>query len=309
MKHTVCVMGANPAWQKTLFFPNWKPGNVNRASRMEEYPSGKGVNFCRAARCFGKSDTILFQFAGGANGERLCAGLDQAGFVHNTVKTAAATRSCITCLDADGGMTELIEPSAPATADECGKFLSELKNTIGKCGMLAITGSLPDGTDLELYLRAAKTAFDAGVPVLADIVKKVDSLLKMPGRLILKVNREEFLKITGTDDFDSALAGASKTYPDAVFAITDGPAFAYLAAHGSCLQYAIPHLEKIVSPLGSGDTASAVLASCLLDGLSAEDAFRYALAAASANCLSATAGSFTQKDLEAIYTGIRVSRK
>ena len=39
------VLGPNPAWQKTLFFDAFRPGQVNRAHRLEEFASGKGINF------------------------------------------------------------------------------------------------------------------------------------------------------------------------------------------------------------------------------------------------------------------------
>ena len=49
----LAVLGPNPAWQKTLFFPDFNKGAVNRARKMEELPSGKGINFCRVRfSCF-----------------------------------------------------------------------------------------------------------------------------------------------------------------------------------------------------------------------------------------------------------------
>ena len=50
MKQSLLVMGANPAWQSTLFFAGLEKNRVNRASLRTNYPAGKGVNFCRAAR-------------------------------------------------------------------------------------------------------------------------------------------------------------------------------------------------------------------------------------------------------------------
>ena len=64
----IAVLGPNPAWQKTLFFKNFIRGAVNRARRMEELPSGKGINFCRALKCHGRAESLLIQFCGGENG-------------------------------------------------------------------------------------------------------------------------------------------------------------------------------------------------------------------------------------------------
>ena len=205
MKQSLLVMGANPAWQSTLFFAGLEKNRVNRASLLTNYPAGTGVNFCRAARCFGQAAPLLLQFAGGSTGARLCAALDREGIRHETVETEAETRCCITCLDsADHTMTELIEPSHPVTPGEAAQFLARLSAHIGEAALFAVTGSLPDGTDPALYRQAAEIALDAGVPMVIDAVNGIAPVLELPGRMILKVNREELLRLTGADTQESA---------------------------------------------------------------------------------------------------------
>ena len=68
----------------------------------------------------------------------------------------------------------------------------------------------------------------------------------------------------------------------------------------------LPVLEKVISPLGCGDTASSVFTSLLLEGTLPEEAFKTALAAASANCLSADAASFDTEDMENILKQIKM---
>lgn len=307
MKKTIAVMGANPAWQKTLNFAALHKNRVNRAARMETYPAGKGVNFCRAAACFGKTETVLFQFAGGSNGKRLCRALDAEGIRHETIETEAETRCCVTCLDnTDGSMTELIEPSAKVTEREAEEFLARLKAGIGNASLFAITGSLPDGTETSLYERAAGIAAAAGIPVLADAVKGISPVLDLPGKIILKVNREEFLRLTECGGLQQAFEYASKRWRNVCFAITDGPGNAVFSdgeRYGSC---ALPRLDRVISPLGAGDTAAAVLASCIVTGTDLPEAFRTALAAASANCLSERAGEFRMEDCRALLPRIRI---
>ena len=126
----ILVLGANPAWQKTLFFKNFVPGEVNRAIKEENYPSGKGINLCRALRCSGVENFMLFQFAGGDNGQKLCSGLDVAGFPHTSVHTTGETRNCITCLDQHGFMTELIGVSQALSQKETDEMLAKLQNLL-----------------------------------------------------------------------------------------------------------------------------------------------------------------------------------
>lgn len=303
---TIFVMGANPAWQKTLVFSALKTGEVNRAVSMEVYPAGKGVNVCRAAACFGTAEARLFQFAGGATGQRLCAALDELGIRHETIETRHETRTCVTCLDrAAESMTELIEPSGAVSEAEAERFLQILKARVREASVFVVSGSLPDGTDPSLYKRAAEIAVAAGVPVIADAVKGIAPVLELPGRIVLKVNREEFFKITGCSEIESAHRTAEKRWGNVSFAVTNGPGEATYSGDGRFFRYAVPRLEHAVSPLGAGDAATAVFASCLLDGMAEAEAFRVALSAASANCLSARAGEFDPADQRKILENLR----
>ena len=281
-------------------------GEVNRAVSMEVYPAGKGVNVCRAAACFGTAEARLFQFAGGATGQRLCAALDELGIRHETIETRYETRTCVTCLDrAAESMTELIEPSGADSEAEAERFLQILKARIRKASVFVVSGSLPDGTDPSLYKRAAEIAVAAGVPVIADAVKGIAPVLELPGRIVLKVNREEFFKITGCSEIESAHRTAEKRWGNVSFAVTNGPGEATYSGDGRFFRYAVPRLEHAVSPLGAGDAATAVFASCLLDGMAEAEAFRVALSAASANCLSARAGEFDPADQRKILENLR----
>ena len=304
-KVRIAVLGANPSWQKTLFFNDLTPGAVNRARKEECYSSGKGINFCRAVRCSGLAETEIFQFAGGVNGKLLCDGLDDAGFVHYTVNTSAETRNCITCLDQHGNMTELIGVSHAVTDAESRQMLDELTKHLPSSSILAITGSLPDGTSPSLYVKAVEIAVRNRLPVLVDALAGIGDILQQDGRIILKVNREEFFKITGKNEIVSAHRYAAEKFPGKIFAVTNGGGEATLANDEKLCYYTLPEI-KVVSPLGAGDTASAVLAALFAGGCQETEAFRYALAAASANCLNATAGEYRLEEAEKFASMIGV---
>ena len=299
-KPILLVLGANPAWQSTLHFANFLPGEVNRAISQAEYPSGKGINFCRAAHCFGTADTLLFQFAGGENGRKICDGLDKLGFRHVTIQTDANTRRCITCIDdSTHSMTELIEPSSPLMRQEEQRFLDALDDALPQASAFAITGSLPDRSDLGLITRAVQRALAHSIPVVIDAVKGIHEALQLSGNITVKINLQELCKLTGSNDAKTALQHAGNLWPDKIFAITNGADDAVLLQNGELSTYRIPQLKQIVSPLGCGDTASAVYTSCIANGVSPQEAFRLALAAASANCLNDQAGYFRLADLPA----------
>ena len=290
-KLKVSVLGANPSWQKTLFFETLLAGKINRAKWEKNYPSGKGVNFCRALRYSRLAEFQIFQFAGGNNGKLLCEALDADNFQHHTVVTETETRNCITCLDPDGNMTELIGASYPVSTLESQKMLDNLKEFLPGSAILAVTGSLPDGTSPDLYIKAAELAVKYNMPVLIDALAGIDGILSLPGKVILKVNQEEFFNITGQSEIIDAHRFAAGKFPDKIFAITNGPGEATLSDGKHIYRYRLPEI-KVVNPLGSGDTASAVMTALFASGIPAGEAFKQALAAASANCLNETAGMF-----------------
>ena len=295
-KPLIAVFGANPAWQKTLYFGEFRRGQVNRAEKLELYAGGKGVNFCRAAKCRGVARTQLYQCSGGANGALHEAALKREGIDCRPTHVAAETRCCTTLLDRTGdAMTELIEPSHAPSAAEIAEMLKSFDAGLAEANGAAVAGSLPDGTDKSLYTEVAKLAAKHGKTLLVDAVYA--PMLDAAGDFILKINMDELKKLTGEDDARSALRSGMARWQRGVLAITDGAAAAYLAAGGGMWRYAIPHIE-VVSALGAGDTCSAVTLSEFLNGRSAVEAFRCGLAAASANCLSPRAGEFDDSDVE-----------
>ena len=96
LMNKICIIGFNPAWQKTLFFPEFKKGSVNRARSAASMAFGKGLNAARAVRNWGKAVPCVYQFAGGTTGQKLLNYLNEEGICHCTREIAARTRTCTT---------------------------------------------------------------------------------------------------------------------------------------------------------------------------------------------------------------------
>ncbi len=299
---TIVALGPNPAWQKTLFFDRFTPGEINRAREMSLIAAGKGINFCRAAGIHGRARARLIQFSGGDTGRYIRHELEREGIESWSVETSASTRTCTTCLDlSNQSMTEVIEPSFPATAEEVETMLEYLEKALREgAAAAALCGTLPTGTDPMLYPRAAALAKKAGTPILVDSFRDIGKVLDSGAEIWFKINRDELRAMTGKGEVAEGLAAVFAAGSVRYAAITDGPGRAYASDGKRLAVYSLPKLEKIVNPLGSGDTASAVWASELLAGSDPFEGFRPALAAASANCLSASSGSYEPEDAQRI---------
>lgn len=310
----IIVIGPNPAYQKTMTFDQLTVDKVNRATNLRVYTGGKGTNFCRASKCYKGEphfcEATLYMFTGGSNGESVKGFLRDEGIRTHCVDVPHNTRTCITCLDvAHNTMTELIEPSFPVPADAAAAMDAAVEKALSTAAAVAVMGSLPDHTDPELYTRWTRMAAAANKPILIDAVKGIEASLQVPGaRTILKVNLDELRKMTGKSSPEEAFAHAMKTWTVEVLAITNGPGRAFLQQRGKPIMvFTIPPLDNVISPLGAGDTADAVFLAEYVNGTDAVEAFRLALAAASANCLQADAGVFTIPDMAKVEKGVTVA--
>ena len=293
----ITVIGANPAWQKTLEFSRFAVGEVNRAVSSCEFASGKGINFCRAAGIWQVARAEVIQFVGGRNGELITQKASEEGLVCRGVATRAPSRCCITCLDREHALTtECIEPSFAAEKEEIARFVAETEQSLTDAALAAICGTLPGGTDPIVYAQIADLARIRKLPILLDAIKNTESVFATAPEIWLKINRQELSELSGEETPEAGLRRLFARFGNLRYAgITSGPDTAYFSDGVDIIRYEQPKLppRQIVSTLGCGDTASAVFGSELLNGTAPAEAFRLALGAASANCLTLKCGEFS----------------
>ena len=306
-KPLIIAVGANPAWQKVLEFKNLEHDAVNRAERMWAFASGKGINFARAAHNWGVAGVKLVQFAGGDNGRLLLDDLARESLDVCTIAGESPTRCCITCLSgSDNSMTELIEPSGAPGLPAEKEALESIRQFAAQADAMAFCGQLPAGLNVDFYVKCAEYAAENGLRLLIDSWKNIAPVLKASCRATLKINVDELAALTGISDVYAAIKMLFEAYDLEFIAITNGAKAAYFADRSKVYVYKVPYLEQVVNPVGSGDTASAVFFSSLLDGISPEEAFAYALAAASANCMSMKCAEFDRQTAMDLYEKITV---
>lgn len=287
----IIAVGLNPAWQKTLLFPDLRFYEVNRSESVTHIASGKGINFVRALGVLGKNARV-FQFAGGETGRHICRYLDEEGIKHISVFVDSPTRVCTTCLcRKTGKMTELIEPSGIISREASEKFFEEISSALPQSAGVAICGTFPPGISPDFYLSISRKAHEHNLPVLLDAWKDVKPVLEN-GIEILKINFEEIITLSGQKNIMDAIKFCFESYPVEVIAVTAGSDNAYLSAKGDFWEFTLPRLDNVVNPIGAGDTVSAIFFSEYLSGKELPDAFSSGLAAASASCLTAKAAVF-----------------
>ena len=308
------AVSLNSAWQKTLSFNSLKLGTVNRAFESHETGGGKGTNVARVFRLMGWPVSVS-AFVGGFPGENLRHDFERTGVHPLLVDCKGVTRCVYTVIDHDRGeATELIEPSAPISADELERMRSLLTKEVPLHGVVVLCGSLPPGVTLSFYAEIAAMASKCGLPVVLDAAKDIGCVLE-EGVTLLKINAEE---LSQAADGETDVVKAGKALLTCFkglswLAVTDGGNPAHLMSKNGVWRFKTPLLEKIVSPIGGGDCATAIMARRLAEDPQADDIlmpgyFAEALACASASCLTDTPSVFEPSTAQDILRRTAIER-
>ncbi len=300
----ILVVGLNPAWQKILEFDSVTVGRVNRARRITELASGKGLNTSLVLRHFGH-EVCLLQVLGGRNGQKIAGYCRQKGIHTLAYETRQETRTCSTLIDhATATVTEMIEPFSISTDGSVEDQIAELVGgQHGSYDAVLYCGTVPAGLSPGIYwavhqrVTARLAILDAVRAIPEELLNSVD---------YVKINRREFEEFQSR--FPDLLAGDSS---HRVFLLTDGAELARLLhrVQGRIEErhFHLPHLDHVLNPIGAGDTVTAGLAHYLLSGFPADEAFRRALALGSASCLQLEPAAYKDEDSENILRGIRIA--
>ena len=294
LENKIMVLGLNPALQKLVLFPEFIPFEVNRAREITYTSGGKAANFAKAAMNYGV-DAMVYQFCGGSAGNKYCEILRTENIPFINQITAVEPRTCSTLMDEKNAkVTEIIEPAGAVSEKEAKKLLALCLNDMPQFQGIAICGTFPPGIKAKFYAKSACQARKLGKKVLLDAYMDVIPVLK-EGISILKINLSELKVLTGKRKARTAATAVFRDFPVEIIAATDGPRPANLflrqftnTGRSLCIQYeySIPELNQIINPIGAGDAVSAVLFAEYLKGTPIHEAFKIALAAGSASCIT-----------------------
>ncbi len=275
----ILVVGLSPAWQRTLEFDTLVPGKVNRAVRVSEMASGKGVNVARVARQLG-AEVRLLTVAGGCRGRQLMAGLPPAV----VVRVKAETRICQTLI-AGGVITELVEEAGPLSRKEVASVLRHFDRQQARARLIVLSGSVPAGCGDDFYARLIRRA---RVPVLVDAHGRQLSQAMAARPLVVKVNRDEFRECVGAQ----------------WVVISDG-ARPVEVRHGRERFTVTPPRVKAVNTIGCGDAMMAGMAVALARGEAMPEAVRLGVACGAANALTPQPGFVHAADVKRLLRTVK----
>lgn len=247
-------------------------------------------------------------FMGGYTGDFLRTELRKLGIDDDFTQIQGQTRQCINICDNTGFATEILEDGPSVTAGERESFLQALQTQIPDCDMVTVSGSLPQGLSPDFYIEIAKLAKQYDKKVIFDTSGKTFAEIVCAKPFMVKPNKEEFLQFAGWQEFKPRKAlRLLKELGVEVPVISLGEDGAIAMIDGDCYRFSVPPVA-VVSPVGSGDSTVAGIATGLSRGLPICDAIRLGMAAGITNALFEGTGCITKELVLDYYAKVTVKK-
>jgi 1-phosphofructokinase family hexose kinase len=301
-------------------------GESYKADEVIKLPGGKGINVARVLHTLGMPVHVS-GCVGGAPGEFIKSGLEQAGIAATLQSIAGASRTCTAIVErATHRATEVNERGPVISEAEAQTFLELYQSLLPGALAVTISGSVPPGLPDDYCAQLVRRAHAAGVSPVLD-ARGQALRVGLEGRpLLVKPNASEAREFIGYEIRgieDAVSVGQSMRELGArIVAITRGGEGAVLVAECGAWQARLP-VDKPISTVGSGDAFVAGFLAGLQQAVergearSLEEAatrsenvvraFKLASACGAANTLRLGAGVLTREDVERLRGMVEVS--
>lgn len=302
----IIVAGFNTAVDRFLTVGELRPGAVNRAKRVSALPGGKGVHVALCVAALGEP-VCLVGLADRRHRDWLESFLAARGVDFAAVSTAGEIRTCLALREADGRMTEVLEPGPELSPDDAEGLRDRFEAAAAGASVAVLSGSLPQGLPADTYARLLGSLAKTGVPGLLDTSGDALRVGCHAQPLLVKPNRDEAAALLGMpriseEDASMAARAIAGKGPKRVVLS--------LGAHGAAALWDT-RLARVSAPrvearnaVGSGDCLLGGLAVGVARGLSAEDTLRLGVACGAANALCEDTGVIALADVERLLVDV-----
>ncbi len=309
----IVTVTMNAAIDRTLTVPSFQLGQRHRASQGLALAGGKGINIARALKLL-QVPVVATGLAGGRTGDRIVEELTTEAILNDFVRIADESRTSTAVVDPTGGAaTEIYEWGPHIEPDELEILREKIRYLSRGADFVVFAGSLPRGVRNDFYGETIRELQRRGIATVLDAEGEALRLGVESEPFLVFPNQREAEGLVGQefrDDQDFALAldhiadlGARNvviTDETGCFALVrEKPSVRRLRASG-------PRLETL-SAVGSGDVLVAAFLAAHLEGKSAADALREAVAAGSASTLEVGAGRFEAREASRLAAAVEVT--
>lgn len=301
----------NPALDKTVQIPNFRPGEVNRIAALRTDPGGKGINVSKVLHALAEP-SVAAAILGGAAGQRIADALQAIGVEGLFLFTQHETRTNLKLIDpVQHTNTDINESGAPVPPGTADALLEKLTARLADGDLVVLSGSVPAGLPETVYRDWTLACKKAGAAVFLD----ADGALLRHGLeaqpALIKPNLAELSGVTGrplqTAEDAAQAARALLDRGVGCVAVTLGADGALFCWPDCMLRAECPRVP-VGSTVGAGDSVVAALAYARQHGLAREAAARLAMAAGTANVMCSGTQAAPYQDVAQLLPQIRLTQ-
>lgn len=306
----IVTLTINPAIDIFVNVPCVAATRKLRCSPPKREPGGGGINVARVAHRLG-SDVAAIYPVGGAIGKLLHRLVEREDITSLVTPSHVETRENFTAYEeATGEQYRFVLPGSPLHRAEWEAVLDKLAALPDKPKFVVASGSVPPGVPDDFFARVVRHAKALGAKSAIDTSGAALAAVLDEGVTLIKPNLVELMDYVGAplDRDEDRIAACRKLTADGraeIVALTLGEQGALLVTADHAW-HALPQDIEMVSTVGAGDSFLGGLISALAGGKSLEEAFRVAVAAASAAVLTPGTGLCQPEEVKRLLPKVKI---
>lgn len=305
------VLCLNPVIDRMYYINNFTAGSKFFEIKPHVYIGGKGINIARVMSIMGEP-CELYGFIGGHSGEEVRQEMKQYGVPFKAIELKGDTRTTINIIDKfNQWETEITEPGTAVSRKEQQRFMQNLAQDLLPGDMVICSGIPMKGMDENIYQQISKLCESRQCDCVLDATG-VYLKSSLPGKYFFtKPNVNELSELFSITEFSSEedIVNYGKRLLDMGIdhlLISTGEEGGIFLNRNVIFKTIIPK-TKVVSTIGSGDSAVAGFCLGVRRGMRLEDCVRLAMACGINNAGFSKVGYVERAAVETLYERIELS--
>jgi 6-phosphofructokinase 2 len=281
-----------------------------RCSPPKRDPGGGGINVARVAHRLGADVTAIYPI-GGQIGKLLHRLVEREDIASLVTPSHVETRENFTAYEEETGeQFRFVLPGSRLHRVEWEAVLDRLASLTEPPKFVVGSGSMPPGAPDDFYARVARQAKALGAKTVIDTSGPALAAALAEGVTVIKPNLVEFMAYTknSLERDDERIAACRQLTADGraeIVALTLGDQGALLVTADRAWR-ALPLKIEAVSTVGAGDSFLGGLVAALAAGRPLEEAFRVAVASASAAVRMPGTGLCQPEDVKRLLPEVQI---
>ncbi len=306
----IITLTLNPAFDIHCYAKSFKPFCENIAKISSYDAGGKGINISRALSHSGVCNSA-YVVVGNENMNTFLKSLQKDNISYKEFVVSGAIRENITLHTKNNPETRLSFEGFCLDNKTLQLIENELAKEDLKNSVIAYTGRIPDGAEVERIKELLKSLKFRGAKIIVDSKSFTKDDIKDIKPYLIKPNEEEVSLYTDIEvtDFQDAKRAAQEIRAEGVenVMISLGSKGALLCTEDGTFYGEAPKIE-VHSTIGAGDSSIAGFIEAISSGESYAMALKNAIAYGSAACMCEGTKPPKKEDIKKIYERIDIKR-